>query len=314
MRIAVTGGSGFLGSVLIPKLFKVARTVDSFDIRPPTPITLRSINPGRFRFHHMDVADSFAFRPFGDKFDFIIHLAAIVGYPACNRKPQLAMRSNVQTTESVMSSKDAHTKVLFSSTISVYGDQMGEKVHEESPTRPNSIYGKTKKQAEDLVLADPSSIVFRFAGAFGTSPQMRRDNLIHDFCYKALAGEFIAIFESTYLRQFIHIRDMSDAMIFAIRNWEKFQGGIYNVGNPAIEMTKEQVIDCMSRFIQFPYRLDDSAGFDAERRNYPISFDRFISMGFRPKVSLETGIQEIISHYRQYVAPPPPNKELSHAA
>ncbi|MBI1862041.1 MAG: NAD(P)-dependent oxidoreductase [Deltaproteobacteria bacterium] len=314
MRIGVTGGSGFLGSVLIPKLFTIADQVSCFDIRTPASSILRSIDPGRFKFHHMDVADQFAFKPFGDKFDFIIHLASVVGYPACNREPALAQRSNVQTTKSVMDSKSANTKVLFSSTISVYGDQTGERVNEDSPALPNSIYGHTKKEAEDHVLADPTSIVFRFAGAFGASPQMRRDNLIHDFCFKALAGEPIAIFERTYLRQFIHIRDMADAMIFAIQNWNRLQGHLYNVGNPKIEMTKADVIECMAKFIKFPYHFDNNAGFDVEKRNYPINFSRFLKAGFSPKVSLETGIQEIINHYRQSTGNHHQQKEQAYAA
>ena len=314
MRIGVTGGSGFLGSVLIPRLLVVADSVDSFDIRPPTATTLRSIDPGRFRFHHMDIADRFAFQPFGDKFDFVIHLAATVGYPACNRNPTLAVRSNVLTTNTIMDCKSPQTKVLLSSTISVYGDQAGSRVNEDSVTAPNSIYGKTKQDAENRVLRDPTSIVFRFAGAFGASPQMRRDNLIHDFCFKALAGEPIAIYESSFLRQFIHLSDMCNAMIFALRNWQSLQGQVYNVGNPDIEITKAQLIECMSRLIRFPYRFDNTAGCDIEKRNYPISFEKFRELGFSAATSLETGIHEIINHYRMSVPTPHISKELIHAA
>ncbi len=314
MRIGVTGGSGYIGCVLIPKLLTIADTVDCFDIRPPTPAILRTVAPGRFRFHHMDVADKFAFRPFGHQFDYIVHLAAVVGYPACNKQPDLAHRSNVVTTESVMESKGPKTGVLFSSTVSVYGDQPGARVNEESPTAPNSTYGQTKQSAEKIVMSDPYSIVLRFAGAFGASPQIRRDNLIHDFCFKALAGEPIAIFEKHFLRQFIHIQDIVDAIIFAIRNWGALQGAIYNVGNPNVEMTKGDVIQCIGRFIKFAHRFDNSAGFDVEKRNYPISFEKFLSLGFSPKVSLETGIQEILDHYRQTVSSHQTHKERPHAA
>jgi nucleoside-diphosphate-sugar epimerase len=143
---------------------------------------------------------------------------------------------------------------------------------------------------------------------------MRRDNLIHDFVFKALAGESVAVFESHFVRQFVHIRDIAAGVVFAIKNWKNLQGEIFNVGNPAIELTKGDLVKIISRFVNFRFQFDNNAGFDLERRNYPMSFEKFIRRGFSPEVSLEAGIEEILNHYRHDIVCEANTKELAHAA
>jgi nucleoside-diphosphate-sugar epimerase len=207
----------------------------------------------------------------------------------------LAEKSNLVTTRNVIRFKKKNTPILFSSTISNYGPQTSP-VNEDSPANPNSIYGKTKKAAEDLVLAERNNIVFRFSGAFGVSPKMRHDNLIHDFVLQSLSGTPLSVYESHFIRQFVHVKDMADSILFAIRNWEKMQGNIFNIGNPKIELTKRQLVERIAKHHSFEFRFENS-GKDLEKRDYPISFKKILEYGFSPRIDLDEGIIELLGFY-----------------
>lgn len=295
MFVCVTGGTGYIGSVLLPQLVRRGFLVDYFDLKPPVPQLVSQLPPNRAKFISMDVADQEKFREYAPQYDVFIHLAALVGYPACNREPEMAVRSNVETTQSILSTKRKSARVLYTSTISNYGTQSGP-VDENTIATPNSVYGETKKKAEDLVLSQPQNIVFRYAGAFGLSLNMRTDNLIHDFARRAATGERLSVYESHFIRQFIHVNDMVAAILHALDNWNALQGNIFNVGNPAIEITKKDLVERMARFCSFEYAFENS-GSDAEKRNYPISFQKFINTGFTPRQTLDTALPELIEYF-----------------
>ncbi|MCB0406530.1 MAG: NAD(P)-dependent oxidoreductase, partial [Bdellovibrionales bacterium] len=286
MKITVTGGCGYVGSTLVPKLATLADEVRVLDINPPA---LRpEAFPNNVKHHQLDIADQANLKPLLQGSDLIIHLAAVVGYPACNKAPDIAVRCNVGGTTAVLRNKEKHAPVLFASTCSNYGEQNGL-VTEDTPLNPTSLYGKTKVRAEELVLKDPRNIVFRFAGGFGRSPLTRDDLLIHDFVSQAVFGIPLSIYESHFVRQFIHVQDMTNAIVFAILNWEMMKGNVFNVGNPDIEITKKDLIEEMCKHMDFDYKFENS-GMDLERRNYPVSFEKLLGMGFKPSYSLAAGV------------------------
>ncbi|MCB0404998.1 MAG: NAD(P)-dependent oxidoreductase [Bdellovibrionales bacterium] len=293
MKIAVTGGCGYVGSTLIPKLAKLADEVRVLDLNPPA--LQKNAIPDNVSHYQLDIANQTALKPLLQGVDLIIHLAALVGYPACNKAPDVAVRCNVGGTTSVLRNKEKHAPVLLASTCSNYGEQNGL-VTEETPLNPTSLYGKTKVRAEELVLRDSRNIVFRFAGGFGRSPLTRDDLLIHDFVSQAVFGIPLSIYESHFVRQFIHVQDMTNAIVFAILNWETMKGNVYNVGNPDIEITKKDLIEEMCKQLDFDYKFENS-GMDLERRNYPVSFEKLLSQGFKPTYSLAAGIKELIQYY-----------------
>jgi nucleoside-diphosphate-sugar epimerase len=297
MIIGVTGGCGYVGSKLLPELAERAERVEYLDIKPPTIALLQTLSPSKFKYVRTDVSDPRQYEALGPRYDLVIHLAALVGYPACNQDPDLAERWNVTATRNVVTYQKTSARVLLSSTISNYGAQTG-KVDETTPVAPNSVYGTTKKTAEDLVLAESANIVFRYAGAFGLAPVMRRDNLIHDFISRATQGEPLSVYESHFIRQFIHVEDMVGAICFAVDHWDRLKGHIYNVGNPEVEITKRDLILTMARHFDFQYEFAET-GSDVEKRNYPVSFQKFIGAGFTPKRSLDSAISELIHHYQQ---------------
>ncbi len=296
MIIGVTGGCGYIASQLLPQLSTWAGKIEFLDIRKPDVKLLAGLNPQKYRFIQMDISDAESFQKVATRYDVIIHLSALVGYPACNENPELAERYNVIATENVMKFKKKHCPVLFASTISNYGPHSGI-VDESTPVQPLSLYSDTKIRGEKLVLSQPGNIVFRFAGAFGVAPVMRHDNLIHDFVSKAVSGETLSIYESHFLRQFVHVNDMVGAILFALKHWEHMQNEIFNVGNPKIEITKRDVVEMISRFIAFEHRFENS-GNDAEKRNYPVSFEKIMKLGFRPRMELAPAIAELITHYQ----------------
>ncbi len=293
MLIAVTGGCGYIGSILLPKLGCVSKRVDCLDIQSPNP-TLSASLDSRFRFLCTDISKPTGLKTL-QQYDLVIHLAGLVGYPSCNNNPELAHHYNVRGTENILKFKRSTSPVLLASTISNYGLQTCQ-VDETTELRPTSIYGETKKQAEELIRREPHNVIYRFAGAFGVSPCMRHDLLIHDFVSKAVSGVPTSIYESHFIRHFIHVSDIADAIVFAVKNWKHFQGNIFNVGNPAIELTKRQIVDKIAALKPFPHSFEDS-GFDLEKRNYPISFKKLASTGFRAAKTLDTGIRELLVFY-----------------
>ena len=301
MKIGITGGTGYVASILSPMIGNRG-TVELIDLRDP----VQDSRP--FSFHKMDISDPDTFREIAARYDVILHLAALVGYPACRANPKAAHQQNVVTTENVLRFRKPGAKVLLTSTISTYGDQPeGALVDELTEPHPNSVYGNTKKQAEDLVMKDPSNCVLRFAGAFGTSPRMRHDVLIHDFVHQATLATHLSIYEDHFVRQFVHVRDMANAILHCLDNWSELQGNIFNVGNPQVELTKRQLVETIAKVCPFPFRFDDS-GKDLEKRNYRVAFRKFVAAGFRPRETLEDGIQELLNFYR-HQSP----KELAHA-
>jgi nucleoside-diphosphate-sugar epimerase len=298
MKILITGGAGYLGSVLVDRLLDSGHEVTVLDnlMYNQTSLTHYSYNK-RFDFIYGDVRDTNLLQKLVPNFNVIIPLAAIVGFPACDRDRDLATAVNythVKTICDLVSGSDI--KVIYPNTNSGYGIGENGECTEESPLNPISHYGVTKVKAEREVL-NIGGISIRLATVFGSSPRMRMDLLVNEFVYKALTDKYITIFEKNFKRNYIHIRDVAKTFEYMIENYEKFQGEVFNVGLTSANLTKAQLVEKIKEFVpNFAITYSDFYQ-DPDKRDYLVSNTKLESTGWNPDWSLEDGIEELIKTY-----------------
>jgi nucleoside-diphosphate-sugar epimerase len=225
--------------------------------------------------------------------DVIIHLAAIVGFPACRRYPQLARETNVDGTKVLADAVGPDRLVLFASTGSNYGALAEEICTEETPLRPVSLYGESKTEAERHLMNTCNTIGFRFATAFGISPRMRLDLLINDFVYQAVKAHSLVVYERHFMRTFIHVRDIARAFLFGIDRAAKMAGQVYNVGSEKMNYSKEAVCRLIQERVEFYLHFAD-VGRDLDARNYYVSYDKISALGYQTTLDVQDGIDELI--------------------
>ena len=293
MRIFVTGGAGFIGTTLIPKLLNSGHEVTVFDclLHGGNPI-LPFFRNENFTFVRGDIRDFDSLKRAVVDHDIVIHLAAIVGFPACRMNPVLAKEVNVDGTVNLMKAVGKDVLILYGSTGSNYGT-VTDICTEESPLTPLSLYGETKTEAERLLTERGNTIAYRFATAFGISPRMRLDLLVNDFTSKCLRDGYLVVYEKHFMRTFIHVSDIADSFVFAINNLEKMRDNVYNVGDDSMNYSKEAVCNMIAgktgAFVHF-----EEIGQDADKRNYIVSYEKIKKLGFSTHVGMEQGINEII--------------------
>jgi nucleoside-diphosphate-sugar epimerase len=293
MKILVTGGAGYIGTTLIPLLLDRADDVTVFDSllyggEPLVPF----FRARRFAFVRGDIRDGEALRSAARGHDVVIHLAAIVGFPACREDPQLAESTNVTGTANVAKAVDPGQYVLFGSTGSNYGALVDEICTEETPLNPLSIYGKTKTQAEEILLATGQTTAFRFATAFGISPRLRLDLLINDLTYQAVRQKYIVVYEADFMRTFIHVHDIARSFLFALDNIDRMRGKVFNVGAESLNYSKREVCELIAKKTGALVHYAD-VGEDADKRNYTVSYAKIRNLGFETTISLEDGVDEL---------------------
>jgi len=295
-KVLVTGGAGFLGSVLCEHLLDAGYDVTVFDnlmYGQTGPLHLVS-NP-KFHFVYGDVRDDYLFQNLIDNADVVIPLAAIVGAPACDK--------SVDTWEinCAMDSMDVapNQLVIYPNTNSGYGSTAPNEVcTEDTPLVPLSEYARSKQYMEDNLLhSSYNSIVLRLATVFGMSPRMRTDLLVNDFVYKAVTDGYLVLFEPHFRRNFIHIRDVADCFIHCIENADNMVGRAYNVGNDDLNMTKGQLAIAVGEHIPFDVSYS-GVGEDPDKRDYIVSNQRLRDAGFVASRSLDEGIEELIKGYK----------------
>lgn len=293
MRVLITGGAGYVGTTLAPLLLEEKFNVRVLDNLMHTGIGLLPLfKSSRFEFVKGDIRDSRIVDDAAKDCDIVIHLAAIVGFPACRRHPQLATEVNVQGTINVANaSKDK--LVLFGSTGSNYGAVRDGLCTEETPLNPQSLYAETKAQAEKYLLDNCDTIAYRFATGFGVSPRMRLDLLVNDFVYNALKSKYLVVYEKHFMRSFIHVRDMARAFLFAIDNCPKMVGQIYNVGSESMNFSKEQICEIVKAKTDCYVHYAD-VGKDIDKRDYAVSYAKISKLGYNTTISLEDGIDELV--------------------
>jgi nucleoside-diphosphate-sugar epimerase len=294
-NILITGGAGYVGTTLIPLLLERNYQVTVIDnlIFNNGDRLIPFLSNKNFNFVKGDVRNLDLLKSLVKDKDVVIHLAAYVGFPICRLKGEKEAHSvNTQATQDLVEMLEENQYLLFGSTGSNYGEVIGL-CTEETPLNPLSIYGKTKTEAEKIVMSRKNSTAFRFATAFGISPRMRLDLLVNDLTYKATTEGYAVIYESHFLRTFIHVRDLARSFTFAIDNQETMKSNVYNVGSNKMNHTKREVCELINKEIPEAFFHHASIKEDPDQRTYKVSYDKISSLGFEVEVDLKTGIKEI---------------------
>jgi len=247
----------------------------------------------RFRFVKGDVRDSRAVKEALKDVSVVVHLAGIVGFPACRKDPKGSQDINVRGTKVVVDATPKNVPVLFASTGSSYGKMIEKFCTETTPLNPLSDYARQKAEAEDIVKRHKEFVIYRFATAFGVSPRMRLDLLPNDFTYRAVKDKTLIVYEKHFMRTFIHVRDMARAFIFAIKNYRRMRGEVYNVGSNDMNYSKEDICLIIKERVDYYLHFAD-VGHDLDQRDYMVSYDKIHGVGFAPSVSMHQGIEELI--------------------
>lgn len=297
-KVLITGGAGYIGSVLAPMLLSEGHEVTIFDAFTygALPLLGFSAHP-KLSVIKGDVRDATALGKVVKDHDWILHLAAIVGYPACAADPHLSVTTNVDGTKNVLDAMGQGQRLIFASTGSTYGKVLGVAT-EETPIAPLTLYGKTKRDAEMLIRdSNHDHIILRFATVFGSSPRMRIDLLINDFVYQALHNRQIVLFEGHFRRTFLHSTDAAAVYPFAMEHFDAMRGNVYNVGDESMNYTKREIALKIKEYVDF-YLHEAQVGSDPDQRDYEVDYSRLKSLGFRARVDLDEGIQELVKILR----------------
>ena len=300
MKVLVTGGAGYLGSILCERLLHGGHEVVVIDNLMYQQQTLFHLcaNPD-FDFVVGDARNESLMTDLVKRADVIIPLAAVVGAPACDRDPWLARSVNLEAIRLINRLRSRHQLVIYPNTNSGYGAKSGDSYcTEDTPLEPISLYGQTKVEAEAELLEAGNSITLRLATVFGTSPRMRLDLLVNHFVYAAVTDGYIVIFEKEFKRNYVHIRDVADCFVYCIGHPEKMVGRPYNVGLDAANLSKEELALKVKQYVPNFYIHFGPVGSDPDKRNYIVSNQRLREAGFEARRSLEEGIRELLKGYR----------------
>jgi nucleoside-diphosphate-sugar epimerase len=299
VNILVTGGAGYIGSVLVPALLRAGHCVtvlDNFMFQQSS--LAECCGYDTFNVVRGDCRDETLVRSLVAKADAIIPLAALVGAPICKIDPLGAQTINQDAVEMLCRLASAQQWVLMPVSNSGYG--IGEKdkaCTEESPLRPISLYGITKVNAEKAVLERQNSVTFRLATVFGMSARMRTDLLVNDFTYRAINDRALIVFEGHFKRNYIHIQDVARAFLHALENFDAMRGKPFNVGLDDANLSKLELCEVIRRHVPGFTFLEAPIGEDPDKRDYIVSNARLAAAGFTPEWGLDRGIRELIKGY-----------------
>lgn len=298
--ILVTGGAGYLGSTMVPLLLQAGHTVtvvDNFMYRQAS-LNQLCCDP-RFNVVRGDIRSEETMAPLLAKADVVIPLAAYVGAPLCQADPVGAQTVNYDAVLMMLRNVSPDQAVLMPTTNSAYGS--GDENNfctEESPLRPISKYAIDKVEIEKHLMEHPNAVSFRLATVFGMSPRMRLDLLVNDFTWRAVHDRFVVLFEGHFKRNYIHVRDVARAFLHGLENFSAMRGKIFNVGLSDANLSKVELCEVLQRHIPDFHFVEAAVGNDPDQRNYIVSNARIEATGYRPTVSIDDGIIELMKGYR----------------
>ena len=307
--VLITGGAGYLGSVLAEVLLDEGYSVTVYDnLMYKQTSLLHLCNIDGFRFIKGDVTDKDNFHKYIINHDVIIPLAAIVGAPACDANKDLATAINYTQIEFIVDNIRKDQKLLMPNTNSQYGSSK-DIVTEDSPFHPLSHYAVTKCKAEEYIMDWDNGICLRLATVFGSSPRMRTDLLVNDFVYKAMSQDCLVLFQSHFKRNYIHVRDIAYTFLHCIENYDELNGEVFNVGLSDANLNKKELAETIKKYFPNLVIIENEFSTDKDNRNYIVSNDKLEATGWKPLYSIEQGIDELISAYRMII--PDNNKKYT---
>lgn len=293
MKILVTGGAGYVGCVLVPVLLEAGHEVRVLDsLRKGGLGLLPWAGSPRLEVMAGDIRDARTVQEAVKGADVIMHLAAIVGYPACEKDPWLARTTNVDGAANLIRHRHSQQPIIYPSSLSNYGTVVDQVCTEEMNPEPITLYGVTKQEAERRLLDAGDVVVFRPATAFGLSPQMRLDLLFNEFVYKALRERYLVVYQPQFVRAFIHVRDFARALLFALEHLDEMRDQVYNLGSESLNLTKEELAHRIRRKIDFTLRVSNDHE-DPDKRNYRVDFSKVGRVGFSVEMDVDRGIEEL---------------------
>lgn len=296
MKILVTGGAGYKGVKLTTRLLELGYDVTLLDnfMYGYEPV-MHLVENKKLLIKKHDIRNTIDDLK---TYDVVYHLAGISGFPACASNPHSAVLINVDATKQLVKGLGKGQKLINASTTSLYG-KSGQPCDEETLVEPVSTYAMTKYEAEKIVqIEKDNAISLRFATVFGLSPKMRMDLMVNDFTYKAIKERVLVLFDSFAKRTFIHIDDAVDCYVFALNNYDKMKGRVYNAGGDTLNYSKKEIAIIINDRIEFS--IIDSEIKDKDLRNFYVNFDKISSLGFKPNKTIEQGIDEMIKVFNFY--------------
>lgn len=299
MKVLVTGGAGYLGSVLVPKLLKKNFQVVVLDNFMFNQLTLTECcKDENFSIYKGDCRNKDLLKKLAKDCDFIIPLAALVGAPICNIDPLATKSINQDAIELLTGMMSTEQKIIMPVTNSGYGVGAKDKFCDEnSPLNPITLYGQTKVNAEKIVLNHGNSVTLRLATVFGMSSRMRTDLLVNDFTYRAYNDRALIIFEGHFKRNYVHIQDVANAMIFCLENFDSMKNNVYNCGLEDANLSKIELCETIKVHLPNFVFHEAEIGEDPDKRDYIVSNKKILSSGFKFEWSLDRGIKELIKGY-----------------
>ena len=300
MNILVTGGAGYLGSVLVPWLLADGHDVTVVDtLRHGQTSLLECCRFPSFSFVNGDCRDERVMTPLVAKADAILPFAAIVVAPACAKDALAAESINRDAVFLIDRLRSPSQMVLLPTTNSGYGiGAPGVPCTEETPLKPISLYGTSKAEAEGRLLDSGNAVTFRLATVFGASPRMRLDLLVNDFVYRAVYDRAVVLFEAHFKRNYVHVRDVAGVFRFGLEHYDRMKGQAFNVGLSEANLSKRELCEKIQHHVPGFVFFESGIGEDPDKRDYIVSNDRVERAGFRPSHTLDCGIRELLTAYR----------------
>ena len=301
-NILITGAAGYIGSMLCTKFVEEGYKVTAVDILKYEKNSLGHLfSKKNFVFFKLDVTKKNNLRNIILNQDFIIPLAALVGAPLCEKRKKEAIKVNVESIKLILSLVKKRQKILYPTTNSGYGvGQKSKFCDENTPLNPISLYGRTKVEAEELISTHTNYICFRLATVFGYSYRMRTDLLLNNLVLLSMRDKKLDIFESNFRRNFIHVNDVCDGIVFAIYNFNKLKSNIYNLGMSKANITKNEMVNKIKKYIKNLKIRKIHNKKDPDKRDYFVSNNKIEKKGFKAKIDIDEGILELINVYKAH--------------